>query len=52
MTKHHSVKIKQTARHGEHSVAIHGCEFGLLDCRASLAVTGVRHGERSVAIHL
>jgi len=26
-------------RHGERSVAIHACEFGLMDCRAELAVT-------------
>ena len=28
-------------RHGERSAAIHGCEFGLLGCRAALAATGV-----------
>jgi hypothetical protein len=43
----------QDARHGERSAAIHAGEFGLLDCRASLAVTEkIRHSERSASIHL
>jgi hypothetical protein len=29
----------QSIRHGERSVAIHACGFGLMDCRATLAVT-------------
>ncbi len=40
----HSAAI-HLRRHGEGSAAIHDCEFGAMDCRASLAVTGI--GARS-----
>ncbi len=39
---------RRFTRHGERSAAIHDCEFGALDCRASLAETKLLRSQRRV----